>query len=54
MTGKASIRGMMYLYAGQRETGAEIVRWLMYNLVCRHGYAFDESFVSDEGGQKDG
>ena len=35
------ILGMMFLYAGQRETGMEIVRRLMYDLVCRHGYAFD-------------
>ena len=31
----------MYLYAGDRETGIETVRRLMYDLVCRHGYAFD-------------
>jgi uncharacterized protein (DUF608 family) len=35
------ILGMMYLYAGQREPGMEIVHRLMYDLVCRHGYAFD-------------
>jgi len=35
------ILGMSYLYAGDRETGLEIVRRLMYDLVCRHGHAFD-------------
>ena len=35
------ILGMMYLYAGEKDTGLEVVRNLMYDLVCRHRYAFD-------------
>jgi len=35
------ILGMMYLYAGQQETGLEIVRRLMYDMTCRHRNAFD-------------
>ena len=35
------ILGMMYLYAGEKDTGLEVVRNLMYDLVCRRRYAFD-------------
>jgi uncharacterized protein (DUF608 family) len=35
------ILGMMYLYAGDRETGLEIVHRLMSNLVCRNDHGFD-------------
>jgi uncharacterized protein (DUF608 family) len=36
------ILGMTYLYAGDRETGLEIIRRLMYNLVCRQRHPFDQ------------
>jgi uncharacterized protein (DUF608 family) len=35
------ILGMMYLYAGDSETGLEVVRRLMSDLVCTNRYAFD-------------
>ncbi|MFN8007314.1 MAG: GH116 family glycosyl-hydrolase [Terriglobia bacterium] len=47
------ILGMMYLYVGDRETGQEIVRRLMYDLTCRHRYAFDlpNMIYCDTGGR---
>jgi uncharacterized protein (DUF608 family) len=33
--------GMMYIYAGDRDTGLGIIRRLMHAISCKHGHAFD-------------